>query len=76
MEPIDLTADDDDDPVELPPAKRQRLTPNVPPLHLGGLGGLSNQIRALARTPPSSLPTPIPRLNGWQSTSPFQTAPG
>lgn len=72
MEPIDLTADDDDDPVELPPAKRQRLGHHVPPLHLGDLGGLNNQIRVLARAPPSSLPTPVPRLNGWQSPSLFQ----
>lgn len=72
MEPIDLTADDDDDPVEFPPPKRQRLGHHVPPLQLGDLGGLNNQIRALARAPPSSLPTPIPRLNGWPSPSPFQ----
>jgi len=72
MEPIDLTADDDDDPVELPPAKRQRVAPNVPPLHLGGLGGLNNHIISLANAPPSSLPMHIPRPNGWQSSPPFQ----
>ena len=72
MVPIDLTADDDDDPVELPPAKRQRLGPSVPPLHLGGLGGLNSQLRMLAKAPPSSLPMPVLRANGWQPTSPFQ----
>lgn len=72
MVPIDLTADDDDDPVELPPAKRQRLGPNIPPLHLGGLGGLNSQLRMLAKAPPSSLPMPILRANGWPSTSPCQ----
>lgn len=73
MEPIDLTADDDDDDlVELPPAKRQRVTANVPPLHLGGLGGRNTHLRTFSKAPPSSLPMPIPRSNSWQSTSPFQ----
>ena len=48
MVPIDLTPDDDDDPVELPPAKRQRLGPNVPPI----------QPRMLAKASPPSLPMP------------------
>jgi hypothetical protein len=72
MEPIDLTADDDDDLVELPPTKRQRVTPNVPPLHLGGLDGIDNHLKALARAPPSSLPMSMPRPNAWQTPSPFQ----
>ena len=63
MEPIDLTADDDDDPVELPPAKRQRLASNIPPLQLGGLGGIDSRLRASVKAPPSS----FPRTNAWHS---------